>query len=513
MRNISLFTRFRDRFVPILTGPPILAFLPAVSLGAFWLGGETALLLTALGLPLLFAAVGALDIWPASGRATRDRVTGLIQRDEFLTAMTRLHREAAVSGQRSACFVIALDQIREIEERHGQLAVDMIAQRSSERITAAVRRGDIAARFDHDRFAVCLSPVPQLELEHCIQLAGRIQAAIEDPIILNGITVYVSCSVGFCLHGRAPGNDADGWLDATLAALGDAKQIGPSTIRAYSAASRRAGRLRTDLRNDIRNALDTGQIVPWFQPQVSTDTGKVTGFEALARWVHPTRGVLGPDTFLQIVEETGLVERLGQVIRHHALGALKSWDEAGMRIPRVSVNFAAEELRSPGLVDRIQWELDRVDLRPDRLCVEILETVFDKAPDDVIARNVAGLAASGCRIDLDDFGTGHASIASLRRFDVSRIKIDRSFVKRADRDPKQQQLVGAILTMAEQLNLETLAEGVETTGEHALLAQLGCGHVQGFGIAGPMPFEHTLHWIAEHEKNLGRTPSIGHKTG
>ena len=139
--------------------------------------------------------------------------------------------------------------------------------------------------------------------------------------------------------------------------------------------------------------------------------------------------------------------------------------------------------------------------------------MFSKAPDDVIARNVAGLAALGCRIELDDFGTGHASITSIRRFDVSRIKIDRSFVAKADKDPKQQKLVSAILTMAERLELDTLAEGVETAGEHALLAQLGCGHVQGFGIARPMPLEHTLDWIAEHEKKIRQTPTIGRRTG
>jgi len=134
-------------------------------------------------------------------------------------------------------------------------------------------------------------------------------------------------------------------------------------------------------------------------------------------------------------------------------------------------------------------------------------------PDDVISRNIAGLSAIGCRIDLDDFGTGHASIASLRRFQVSCIKIDRTFVAKADRDPEQQQMIAAILTMAERLRLETLAEGVETVGEHALLAQLGCDHVQGYGIARPMPFDQTLDWIAAHAAKLQDTPRIGRQTG
>jgi EAL domain-containing protein (putative c-di-GMP-specific phosphodiesterase class I) len=174
----------------------------------------------------------------------------------------------------------------------------------------------------------------------------------------------------------------------------------------------------------------------------------------------------------------------------------------------VGVNFAGPELSNPKLVEKVKWELDRFDLAPERLAVEVLETVVASAPDDTITRNINALAQLGCRIDLDDFGTGHASIASIRRFSVSRIKIDRSFVIKADRDPEQQRMISAILTMAERLEVETLAEGVETVGEHALLAQLGCTHVQGFGIGKPMPFEQTLDWISNHTAKLEATPRI-----
>jgi EAL domain-containing protein (putative c-di-GMP-specific phosphodiesterase class I) len=193
---------------------------------------------------------------------------------------------------------------------------------------------------------------------------------------------------------------------------------------------------------------------------------------------------------------------------YHALTALKAWDSAGVDVPQVGVNFAGPELSNPGLVEKIKWELDRFDLSPERLAVEVLETVVASAPDDTITRNINGLGKLGCRIDLDDFGTGHASIASIRRFSVSRIKIDRSFVIKADRDPEQQRMISAILTMAERLEVETLAEGVETVGEHALLAQLGCTHVQGFGIGKPMPFDQTLDWITRHNAKLQAAPKI-----
>jgi EAL domain-containing protein (putative c-di-GMP-specific phosphodiesterase class I) len=172
------------------------------------------------------------------------------------------------------------------------------------------------------------------------------------------------------------------------------------------------------------------------------------------------------------------------------------------------VNFSGAELNNPRHVEKIKWEMDRFNLAPPRLSVEVLETVIARAPDDQVTLNINGLVALGCRVDLDDFGTGHASISSIRRFKIDRLKIDRSFVMKADRDPEQQRMISAILTMAERLGLETLAEGVETVGEHALLAQLGCDHVQGFVIGKPMPFNETLDWIHAHEAKLQDTPKI-----
>lgn len=496
-----------------LAGPAILAFLPALTLGAYWIGGETALLVTALGLPLLLVFVQTLGRDPARFLAQRDSVTGLLLRDGFENTLGQIYDNTKTSGLKSACFVLEMDDCRELAERHGQNAVDLVVQRCGERIISTLRDGDTVARLGDSRFAVCLKPVRQLDLELCIQLAGRLQSTIEEPVSLDGLSLYVSCSVGFCLRSRAPGETGTDWVAAAQDALADARLAGPSGIRAFSAEIRRKNKARLDLRNDATAALENGQIQPWYQPQISTDTGKVSGFEVLARWNHPIHGLIPPDVFLPVIEQAGLLERLGQVMLYHALTALKAWDSAGTGVPCIGVNFASDELRNPALVDKIRWELDRFDLTPDRLCVEVLESVVTDNPDETVTRNISGLGALGCRIDLDDFGTGHASIASIRRFAVSRIKIDRSFVMKADRDPEQQRLVGAILTMAERLGIETLAEGVETVGEHALLAQLGCDYVQGFGIGRPMPFDQTLDWIVAHEGKIQQAPTINRETG
>jgi EAL domain-containing protein (putative c-di-GMP-specific phosphodiesterase class I) len=344
-------------------------------------------------------------------------------------------------------------------------------------------------------------------------VAARLQHAVSPPVTLGVQSVYVTCSVGFCLAGRAPEQTGRSLLDAAQVAADEALRNGPGAIRAFAPAMARTRADRDAQREALEAALDERQIRAWFQPQVSTDTGAVTGFEALARWHHPERGLVSPGEFLPMLEEAGLSERLGEVMLFNALSALARWDKAGLDVPNVAVNFSPAELRNPRLAEKLKWELDRFDLTPDRLTVEVLETVVAQTDNDVIVGNIEALAAMGCGIDLDDFGTGHASITNIRRFPVRRLKVDRSFVTHVDADREQQKMVSAILSLAEQLGLDTLAEGVETPGEHAMLAQLGCAHVQGFGIGRPMPFEETADWMLRNGTRVAATPRISHRAG
>ena len=231
-------------------------------------------------------------------------------------------------------------------------------------------------------------------------------------------------------------------------------------------------------------------------PKACLATGRVTGAEALARW-HRADGVTVPPVeFLSALEGAGRMRELGAQILAGALAALSAWDAQGLGINRVGVNFSADELRQADLVDRVGFALGRYGLDPGRLSVEVLETVVAGRPDDTVAANLHGLARLGCRIDLDDFGTGHASITSIRRFPVDRLKIDRSFVRGIDHDMTQRRIVGAILTMAERMDLEALAEGVETPGELATIREMGCGHLQGFVLARPMAAGDFAAWLS-----------------
>ncbi len=492
----------------LLIRPAMLACLPAACLAAYWLAGQTSLIVLAVTLPLVYLALGGADAQGLARVSDRDPNTGLYTRNAFDAFSTDAMRTCTENGFYSATFMIEVDDYPTLVARYGQAAADAVVLRLGERIVSTLRDSDAVARRGDYRFSACLAPVRQLDLELGIQLAGRIQAALEEPVSVDGTAVYITASLGFCLDRRAPSKMALEWLDAANIALREAQQRGPAAIRAFSDEMRKRTKSQAELRESVSDALENGQIQPWFQPQISTDTGMLTGFEALARWKHPSRGMISPAEFLPAIEQAGLLERLAEVMMFHAFSALNAWDLSGVSVPQVGVNFAGPELSNPRLIEKVQWELDRFNLTANRLAVEVLETVVAGAPDDVTTRNINGLGKLGCRIDLDDFGTGHASISSIRRFSVSRIKIDRSFVMKADRDPEQQRMISAILTMAERLNVETLAEGVESVGEHALLAQLGCDHVQGFGIGKPMPFDETIDWIHTHNSKLVDAPKI-----
>jgi diguanylate cyclase (GGDEF)-like protein len=499
---------FRQRIFNILTGPPALAFIPAFSLAAYWFGGEGALLVVAALLPAAYLLSGGFNGTVGHLQHLNASKTGLLSRNAMADRCEALFEQATESNQHSCVHIIEIEGFSDLVDRFGPAAGDAVIERMGSRLTSVMRDGDVIGQIGDARFAVCVEPVRHLSLELCIQLAGRLQTAAEEPISLDGTVIYADVCIGFCQHSRAPEKRADDWLDAACIALRSAQARGASSIRAYSDQMHQERKTRRALHEDVVAALDSGEITPWFQPQICTDTGKITGFEALARWTHPVRGVIPPIEFLPAIEAANLLERLAEVMMYHSFRALKQWDAAGVEVPQVGVNFAGSELSNPRLLEKIKWDLDRFELTPDRLAVEVLETVVASTSDDMITRNINALGSLGCRIDLDDFGTGNASIASIRRFSVSRIKIDRSFVMKADRDPEQQRMISAILTMAERLQVETLAEGVETVGEHVLLAQLGCNHVQGFGIARPMPFDQTLAWMNAHNTKLLEVPQI-----
>lgn len=480
-----------------------LALLPAVTLIGFWLGGERGLLILALGLPLVLAlSAPVLNRLPAL--PGEESSLG-----HAIAAMDRILPDMADDGHSTACLILQFDDLQVILTRHGRAAQAEVVSLSLDRIRGALRVGDMVTRLQGDSVAIVLSPVRRLDLESMVEMCIRLQEALALPVPLGGAQIYVTASVGFCIAGRAPEASGRALLDAAQMAADEALRSGPGAIRAFSSDMALRHATRDALRQDLEVALEKGQIRPHFQPQIAVVSGELSGLEALARWHHPERGVLAPADFLPMVESNDMFDRLGETMLRQSLAALAVWDGMGLHVPSVAVNFSAAELRNPRLPDRIRRELDRFGLEPARLTVEILETVIAEMANDVLVSNIAELAKMGCGIDLDDFGTGHASISTIRRFAVRRLKIDRSFISHVDVDREQQKMIAAIVSLADRLGLGTVAEGVENPAEGAMLQQLGCSTAQGFGIARPMPQDETMLWIKAHLSRPERTPRIG----
>jgi len=472
-----------DRVARSPSRPGLWAVACAVSLAALAIpvvGPRLALgSLPALG-SLVYLGLQAILV---HRRPHRDVLTGLAQRDAIDHAAAR------------CTYVIELDDFKLIEEQLDRQAIEVVIKICADRLRRSVAPTDLLVRLEGPCFAVADTGDQPQSLETALQYAARLQQALSEPLEVDGTFLYLSASVGFCLASRLAASDPPDLLRAAMSAMIEAARCGPGAIRSYSAIMRQRIASRKSLTREVSDAMALGQLRAYFQPQVATRTGEVTGFETLARWDHPERGLIPPIEFMPALEQAGQMHRLANIMVQDALSALRDWDDEGLSVPRVGVNFSTEELRDPHLVERIEWEIDRFDLKPERLAIEVLETVVADRSEDAVIRNLAGLAELGCCLDLDDFGTGHASITNIRRFSIERIKIDRSFVTRIDADPEQQNMVGAILTMADRLGLDTLAEGVESDAELAMLRRLGCAHVQGFGIARPMPRADADIWL------------------
>jgi len=486
----------------MLTGPQVFGFVPAVILAAYWLGGEGAMVASALALPSAFVIAGSVANWHSGGPANRDGQTGLARRGQAEEKLSRILTAGETTGQTAAAIAVELDEFDGVRSQFGQQTAANLMRQVAGRLQTAVRQDDAVVHLTGSRFGIAVGPMPRADLETLIELCGRIQTQIAEPMVVDSTHIYVTACVGFALPGRVPSNDGAAMIECAETALDDARANGSGSIRAYSSGLSRRIRDRHTLCADSVKALENGQIDAWFQPQISTHDGQITGFEAVPFWDHPSRGPVPAREFEDHLAAAGFGERMSEIMLSGALRALRDWDGKGLSVAGVSVALGSDRLADPKLPDKLSWELDRFGLPPSRLYVEINEDVIAAASEDVVIRNIGRLGQLGCRIDLDDFGTGHASIANIRRFGVHRIRIDKSFVARVDRDRDQQNMVAAVLTMAERLSLDTLAEGVETAGEHAMLAQLGCNSVQGYSVSGPMRFSETVAWIEKHNARL-----------
>jgi diguanylate cyclase (GGDEF)-like protein len=419
-------------------------------------------------------------------QAFHDHLTGLANR-----ALLGDRMEHALARGRSpnlplvALVFVDVDDFKLINDSHGHEVGDAVLVAIGERLQALVRTGDTVARFSGDEFAVLLEDLGTPEDAHLT--ASRIVHAFHKPVVVAGREIHVSVSVGVDVGDALTRTAEDLIRNADFAMYG-AKASGKTQHRVYQASARKAADDGAQMRADLRGAVHRGELRLEYQPIVELGSGRVRSFEALVRWAHPTRGLLGPAAFVPLAEETGAIVSIGDWVLETACAQLAAWQRLQPSLA-VSVNLSGRQLQDDHLVERVIDVLRITGIEPDRLILEMTETVLvaDPGAESIIRQ----LQRLGVRLAIDDFGTGYASISYLRRFAVDILKIDREFTN-AVGTRQGAALLGGITQLGRSLGLEMVAEGIERPDQARRVRQAGCELGQGYLFARPAPPEEAI---------------------
>ena len=417
--------------------------------------------------------------------ATHDGLTGLPNRFRFLERLGA-YLEVAEPGSIAVLF-IDIDNFKVINDSLGHDAGDQVVRATSERLRAVVRDRDMLGRFGGDEFIVMLRDLSGSY--DPLDVAERLRTEIARPLVIDGAELFVTASIGITVSDREGVTTGEMLRDAD-AAMYRAKARGRDCVEMYAPGSHDATVLTLRTTNELRRGLERGEIVPYYQPVVELDSGRLMGFEVLARWRHPDRGLLGPDQFLPMAEETGLIGDVGSAVLRQSLVQLGQWRHHTQRFSdlSLSVNLSARQLTSKTLVEEVSSALAEAGVSAGALWLEITETALMA---DVKAATVAlrELRSLGLHLSVDDFGTGYSSLTYLKRFPVEAIKVDRSFTNGLGIDAEDSTIVEAVVKLGHSLGLLVVAEGVETPLQLSRLRELACDHGQGYLFGRPRPAE------------------------
>jgi diguanylate cyclase (GGDEF)-like protein len=423
---------------------------------------------------------------------TCDALTGLPNRRRILEALDESIDGARRLGRTLAVLVFDLDEFRKINSGYGWSGGDDVLRECAERLSALLQPGDLLARQGGNEFIVVQK---QSGAEAATALAASLLGCMREPYVLQGQRVFLSASVGVALLPRHD-CDAEMLLQMAQVAMVSARADGHGQSRFHTAAMAEAIRERVDMEALLRHALERGQLVLQFQPRIRVSDGATVGVEALVRWRHPVLGLVPPARFIPIAEETGMIEELDLWVLRDACVRAAGWRARGLAPVRVSVNLSARQFQQAGLAERVRAALAHSGLPPCALELEITESTVMRDTGEA-ASVLRSLKALGVALSIDDFGTGYSSLSYLKRFPLDVLKIDRSFVKDVIQDPNDAAITCAIIALAHGLNLEAVAEGVETREQLDFLKDNGCDEIQGYYFSPPLWPEELEAWLAK----------------
>jgi diguanylate cyclase (GGDEF)-like protein len=408
--------------------------------------------------------------------AHTDVLTGLANRATFVEQVERSLAMRQRGGGPFAVLYLDLDHFKDVNDTLGHPIGDALLCRVAERLKAITRESDLAARFGGDEFAILQT---NLSNETAVgMLAQRVLTALSHPYTINGHVIRITTSIGIAFHDDTEA-DVQSLLQNADLALYRAKDEGRNAYRFHTQEMDSAVRARVTMAEELRVALTEGQLMLHFQPQVDIRDGRMMGLEALVRWNHPKRGLLLPGEFIHIAEMSGLIASLSQWVLNEACRQMKVWFDAGIAPLVLAINFSATDFKIVGIERQILAVIDKYSLPPDRIELEITEYTMmevSERSDDVLER----LKQRGIGISIDDFGMGYSSLAYMKRFRPSRIKIAGEFIAGMLENEADRAVVRAIIRIAFELGIGLIAEGVETAAQSKFLNDLGCNHAQGF---------------------------------
>lgn len=433
--------------------------------------------------------------------ATHDVLTGLPNRALFMDRLKRLFDRARHGdGHLFAVLFLDLDRFKIVNDSLGHQIGDQLLVALARRLDDSLRPGDMVARLGGDEFAIILDHLKHIS--DATQAAERIHKELCVPFNLSGHEVFASVSIGIA-HSHTPYERPEDFIRNADTAMYRAKDQGRGRFELFEKGMHVRAVALLELETDLRRALARGEFCIHYQPIVSIENWKIAGFEALLRWKHPEQGFISPGKFIPVAEETGLINQIGQWVFREACKQLRAWQVQFPSDPplSISVNLSAKQFSHPTLIEEIKQALVETNVSPGSLKIEITESAIIENVE-VATDILRQLKALGIRISLDDFGTGYSSLSYLHRFPIDTLKIDRSFVSRMSM-PKNSEIVRTIITLAVNLGMDVIAEGVETREQIILLTGLNCEYVQGFLLSKPVDGETMRELIEEtYQKGL-----------